>query len=84
MARRALYAGPLLPGDRRQPLRALDVFRGIVGTMARELQASKKAQGAERIYVAGEKEYERELTVRAKGVPINANLRKTLVFLRDS
>ncbi len=61
----------------------LDVFRGIVGNMARELQASKKAQGAERIYVAGEKEYERELAVRAKGVPVNANLRKTLVFLRD-
>jgi len=61
----------------------LDVFKGIVGTMTRELQASKKVQGAERIYVAGEKEYERELVVRAKGVPVNANLRKTLVFLRD-
>ncbi len=43
----------------------------------------EEGSGAERIYVAGEKEYERELIVRAKGVPVNANLRKTLVFLRD-
>ena len=61
----------------------LEVFRGIVGTMARSLQASRKAPGADRIYVAGEKEYEREIAVREKGVPMNPNLRKELVFLRD-
>ena len=61
----------------------LEVFKGIVGGMARALQDSRKAPGAERIYVAGEKEFERERAVREKGVPVNAALRKTLVFLRD-
>lgn len=33
------------------------VFRKIAGTVLRELRNSKKAQGAERIYTAGEKEW---------------------------
>jgi len=62
----------------------LDVARKITGNMLRELQASRKAPGQERIYVAGEKEYEKEKLIREQGVPVNDNLRKNLQFMRDT
>ena len=60
----------------------LDVFKGIVGTMARELQASKKVQGAS----ASTSRVRRNTSANwlcGRRAPVNANLRKTLVFLRD-
>jgi L-2-hydroxycarboxylate dehydrogenase (NAD+) len=62
----------------------LEEFQRIVGGIARALQASRKVPGASRIYVAGEKEVEREAEIRREGVSINANLRKELRFLRDA
>jgi LDH2 family malate/lactate/ureidoglycolate dehydrogenase len=62
----------------------LDVFRRIAGAMLRELQGSRKAPGEERIYVAGEKEYEAEQRRREEGVPVNANLKAELQFMRDA
>ncbi|MBN2003517.1 MAG: Ldh family oxidoreductase [Anaerolineae bacterium] len=61
-----------------------DVSRHITGEIMRQLQASRKAEGHDHIYIAGEKEYESEKRVRAEGVPVNANLRKDLQFLRDT
>jgi L-2-hydroxycarboxylate dehydrogenase (NAD+) len=61
----------------------LDLSRRITGGIMRALQESRKAPDAERIYVAGEKEYEAELTVRRTGVPVNANLRRELQIMRD-
>jgi LDH2 family malate/lactate/ureidoglycolate dehydrogenase len=49
----------------------------------RNLQAAQRAPGQERIYVAGEKEYERETIVRDQGIPVNQNLRQELQTLRD-
>ena len=49
----------------------------------RALQASRKAPGEDRIYVAGEKEYEMEQERLVKGIPINANLRKEMQIMRD-
>lgn len=62
----------------------LDVSRTVTGNIMRALQGARKAPGQDRIYVAGEKEYEREKKVRELGVPVNANLRKDLVFVRDA
>lgn len=59
------------------------VSRMVTGNIMRSLQAAHKAPGHDRIYVAGEKEYEKEKLVREQGIPVNANLRKELVFMRD-
>ena len=49
----------------------------------RTLQASRKAPGQDRIYVAGEKEHDKEAIIREQGVPVNKNLRQELQIMRD-
>ena len=61
----------------------LAVSRSITGQIMRELQASRKAPGQERIYVAGQKEFEVEGVVRERGVPVNRNLQSELQIMRD-
>jgi L-2-hydroxycarboxylate dehydrogenase (NAD+) len=61
----------------------LELSKSITGGILRALQASRKAPGQERIYVAGEKEYEMTQIVREHGVPINRNLRQDLQTMRD-
>lgn len=48
-----------------------DNFRKTTGDILRELRASKKMPGQERIYTAGEKEYLTWMDRRHKGVPFN-------------
>ena len=59
-----------------------EIARKKAGEITRSMRASKKASGAERIYTAGEKEYEIGLA-RAAGVPINESVQKELVAVRD-
>jgi L-2-hydroxycarboxylate dehydrogenase (NAD+) len=61
----------------------LEVSRRITGQVMRTLQNARKAPGAARIYVAGEKEHEKEKLVRERGVPVNPNLRRELQIMRD-
>jgi LDH2 family malate/lactate/ureidoglycolate dehydrogenase len=61
----------------------LEVSRRITGGIMRGLQAARKAPGQERIYVGGEKEFEREKLVRETGIPVNQNLRRELQIMRD-
>jgi len=61
----------------------LETFRRITGQIMRELQASRKAPGEDRVYVAGEKEYESEKRIRKQGVPANPNLLRELQIMRD-
>ena len=61
----------------------LEVSRRITGQIMRTLQNARKAPGAERIYVAGEKEYEKEELIREQGIPVNPNLRRELQIMRD-
>jgi L-2-hydroxycarboxylate dehydrogenase (NAD+) len=61
----------------------LEVSRSITGGIMRALQASRKAPGEERIYVGGEKEYEREKVIREEGIPVNESLRRELQIMRD-
>jgi len=49
-------------------------FKKITGDILRELRASVKMPGQERIYTAGEKEYETWLFRKDKGVPFNKEL----------
>jgi len=61
----------------------LEVSRQITGQIMRDLQSVRKAPGQERIYVAGEKEHERQELVRERGIPVNRNLRRDLQSVRD-
>jgi L-2-hydroxycarboxylate dehydrogenase (NAD+) len=61
----------------------LDAFRQIAGQILRDLQGSHRWPGHDRIYVAGEKEYEIEKARREKGVPVNPNLERELQTMRD-
>jgi len=62
----------------------IEVSRRITGQIMRDLQASRRATGQDRIYVAGEKEYEAEKLVRRRGVPVNDSLRRELQAMRDA
>lgn len=59
-----------------------ELCRRKAGDIIRAVRASKKAPGAERIYSAGEKEYEIGLA-RAAGVPINESVQKEIIAIRD-
>ena len=59
-----------------------DIARKKAGEICRSMRASKKAPDAERIYTAGEKEYEIRLA-RKDGVPINESVQKEIIAVRD-
>ena len=61
----------------------LDTFKKTAGNICRELRASEKAPGAERIYTAGEKEWDAWQERKDKGVPVGESIQKELLQLRD-
>lgn len=52
----------------------LDKFKKTTGDILRTLRNSKKMPGKDRIFTAGEKEYETILQRKTTGVPVNDNL----------
>jgi LDH2 family malate/lactate/ureidoglycolate dehydrogenase len=62
---------------------SLELSKRITGQIMRTLQDSRKESGRDRIYVAGEKEYEKEQVIRRQGVPVNLNLQRELQIMRD-
>ena len=58
-------------------------FRKTAGDICRALRASKKAPGQDRIWTAGEKEHDKWLERKDKGVPLNASERSDLAAVRD-
>ncbi len=61
----------------------LDTFKKTTGDILRGLRASEKAPGAERIYTAGEKEWDAWQDRKDKGVPVGESIQKELLGLRD-
>nr|MCR4611908.1 Ldh family oxidoreductase [Lachnospiraceae bacterium] len=61
----------------------LDTFKKTSGDILRDLRASKKAPGAERIYTAGEKEHDAWMDRKDKGVPVGEAIQKEFIQLRD-
>ena len=58
--------------------------RKVAGNILREIRASKKAPGQERIYTANEKEHLVYLDRKANGgVPINESVQKEFISIRD-
>ncbi len=62
----------------------LEIFKGIAGTICRQIRASQKAPGEERIYTAGEKEWEAFQYRKEHGCPVPPSLQKMMVELRDA
>ncbi|MBN2738600.1 MAG: Ldh family oxidoreductase [Spirochaetales bacterium] len=58
-------------------------FKTIAGNIMRSLRASQKAPGFDRIYTAGEKEFEIMRIRETEGIPVNQNLQKDLGVMRD-
>jgi LDH2 family malate/lactate/ureidoglycolate dehydrogenase len=61
----------------------LESFKKTCGDILRELRASQKAPGEERIYTAGEKEYLVWLERKDKGVPVSEPVQKEILAVRD-
>ncbi len=60
-----------------------ELCRKKAGDIIRAVRASKKAPGAERIYTAGEKEYEIWQSRKKTGVPINESVQKEMINVRN-
>ena len=59
-------------------------FKKIAGDICRAIRASKKAPGEDRIYTAGEKEYDMWLFRKDKGVPVGEAVQKDIITVRDA
>lgn len=59
-------------------------FEKTCGDILRDLRASRRAPGEERIYTAGEKEYLVWQERKDSGVPINEAVQKELIAIRDA
>mgnify|MGYP001142011914 CR=1 FL=1 len=62
----------------------LEVFKRVAGTICREIRDSKKAPGEDRIYTAGEKEYDAWQYRKEHGCPVPPSLQKHMIELRDA
>lgn len=67
-----------------QRFMGLEIFKRIAGSICREIRASKKAPGADRIFTAGEKEFVAWQYRKEHGCPVPPSLRKMMVELRDT
>lgn len=59
------------------------IFKKIAGSILRDLRASKKIPGQERIFTAGEKEYEMKQKRVKEGIELDASIMKDFVIMRD-
>jgi len=58
-------------------------FKRTAGEILRELRASRRMPGEERIYTAGEKEHYYWLENRDKGVPVNRKLQEEILQMKE-
>ncbi len=61
----------------------INIFKKIAGTILRELRASKRMPGQDKIYTAGEKEYLTWIERKEKGIPINESLQKDIKQMQE-
>lgn len=61
----------------------IDLFKKIAGSIMRDLRNSEKAEGADRIYTAGEKEWVAWNYRKEHGCPVPEVLQKQMVEMRD-
>jgi L-2-hydroxycarboxylate dehydrogenase (NAD+) len=58
-------------------------FKATTGAILRELRCSDKEPGQQRIFTAGEKEFENEIRVRKEGIAINPALQKEMRAMQE-
>lgn len=63
--------------------RPLDEFKHDMDDLIGRLKSADKATGAERIYIHGEKEFERAAERQAKGIPLHAKVVATLTQIGE-
>lgn len=61
----------------------LNAFKKTTGDILRQLRASRKAPGHDRIYTCGEKEHFIWLERKNKGMPLDMEVQKQIVAMRD-
>jgi LDH2 family malate/lactate/ureidoglycolate dehydrogenase len=61
----------------------VNVFKATAGAIMREIRASAKAPGQDRIYLAGEKEFEMKELRKKEGIPINRPLQEVMTGLGE-
>lgn len=60
-----------------------EVFKKITGSIMREIRSSAKVPGKEKIYLAGEKEFDMIKRRKKEGVPINPSMQKIMKELKE-
>jgi L-2-hydroxycarboxylate dehydrogenase (NAD+) len=60
----------------------LDEFKKISGNIIRSMRESGKLPNADRIWTAGEKEYDNEKRIQNEGIFINENLKEEMIQLK--
>jgi LDH2 family malate/lactate/ureidoglycolate dehydrogenase len=61
----------------------IELFKQTVSGIVETLHAARRETGRDRIYTAGEKEWETERLRRAEGIPVGVPLQRELMALRD-
>jgi len=61
----------------------IENFTKTAGEIMRGLRSAKKEPGSERIYTAGEKEYEAEIERSKKGIALNESLQKDIKIMQN-
>jgi L-2-hydroxycarboxylate dehydrogenase (NAD+) len=61
----------------------LGTFMKVAGNIMRDLRGSKKAPGQERIYTAGEKEFDAENERKKVGIPINESIQNDIKIMKE-
>ena len=56
----------------------IESFKGTAGDIMRDLRNSPKEPGEDRIYTAGEKEYDAEIERKKTGIPLNKSLQEDI------
>jgi LDH2 family malate/lactate/ureidoglycolate dehydrogenase len=76
--RRPYMVGHFLMAMNIENFVPLEEFKKTTSEILQELRDSKKAPNRNRIYTAGEKEYENEQRIRAEGVPVIPDLQNDI------
>ena len=58
-------------------------FKATTGAILRDLRNSTRAPGQDRIFTAGEKEFEMEKLARSRGIAVNKNLQKEIKIMQS-
>lgn len=61
----------------------VDNFKKTAGNIMRTLRSAKMDPNAEKIYTAGEKEYEAELERKEKGIPLNKSIQNDMKVMNE-